>query len=477
MNNDLDEKIADKYKNFKKVVCVLYSMTVFDKLNLLLVKRPGEIFEFISAEISKMDNAATIAIARHMTANLFGLFSKKNFEKIQNKINLELNDLIWQESNNFKESIPWYRLFDFEFFQEWIEKFERNIIQYDHLEDTILYFIEIPFLNTYLLSENLDRIDYPYTFEYFEYDFKELNNLKSEEGNKNNEIFFQNKIDSESLKLMKLFDFESHVKNTSQNEIYILLTCLNYPISTFKGSFLLNSLFSGLYRRNNEQWLFYSAFDSEFPSDEILKSKNCKAVIIPGSASHVYDYDPPTVETIQFIKEFMRNSDYSHVKFLGICYGHQLFNQAINGKVNKAEKRIHYIEKIECPKISELKLKDNSGEEINLTNYESFNIYQVHGDEVASYPDFMINYGQSQSCRNELLISFDYRVLTIQGHPEYNPDFFLFKLHKYISWKDFEKESKEFIKSKQVKNGDGDNILKSRDLFYYFLKHKYIKQN
>ncbi len=52
-----------------------------------------------------------------------------------------------------------------------------------------------------------------------------------------------------------------------------------------------------------------------------------------------------------------------------------------------------------------------------------FKLYTFHGEYVLGVPKGYINIGQSMGSDHEMFVSDDYRVLTLQAHPEFSKEY------------------------------------------------------
>jgi GMP synthase-like glutamine amidotransferase len=465
-------KISSKvFINFEKVHVILYSYNEEGELRLLLNSKEDKNnsekhFSMITSEINDMDTSPTIACCRVMTARFFGLFTEANLLKISQGEELNKENLDFYKPDKC-ETIPWYKLRDTKSFINWIRNMESNPIQFDDVEGEMIYLIEIPLINTENLNKNLAKINYPFEFEYI-----------TQENDK------KLKLDGETIKILNSFNIDAHIKSSNFEETYVMLSCVPPRDKEVDdaGSFLLFNLFTGLYRRNKERWLYYTAAKNEFPSDEILKSPQCKALIIPGSASNVYNMEPHTINTIAFLKNFMSSSEFNHVKYLGICFGHQIFSEALGGKVMKRpDCFVHAIEEIHInPGFWDLDfMKQNPIQDKRV----SYKIKQIHRDDVVTCPSGLQNFAVSDSCTNEVFASSDSRVLTMQGHPEYTPEYFFFRTFKVfirelstITDEDeygqlCNERFEKYVSERKAEIGQIDYEM--RAICYHFLKHSY----
>jgi len=413
-----------------------------------------------------------------MSAVFYGLFTKKNIENISNGVALRKSDLEdYSGENLFDNKIPWYRYMNTISFYEWAVRISDNPIQYDCIHQEQIYFIEIPFINDiHLLNENLAKLAYPFNFSYFNY----------------TQDKFQNSVDSTINKstrnLIYNFNMQTHIKDTisafknDQVNHFILLSCAptSRTVKDDCGYYLFPALFSGLYRKNLELWHYFDTFNGEFPDDQILSKPNTKAVIIPGSVSHVYDMENHTGNTITRIQDFVNNKKYSHVKFLGICFGHQIFSEANGGKVGKRKDNCVKTEQIAID--AEL-LKFNFMNFVEVKNKNEIigKSIELHNDDAIAIPKFMKRFGSSPTCSNEILLSDDERFLTMQSHPEYTPEFYFFRVYNSLVAKgEFNDDNndnacspnryKEAWIKENMDNFDREDIL-FREICHSFLKN------
>ena len=90
----------------------------------------------------------------------------------------------------------WYTIWDNEVFHLWLEKISQNHIQFDSIKGVMVYFIPIPIIEIDGFNKNLEKLDYQFRFEYIKW-----GGLDGVGQN----------LRPESFKLMKLFDFDSHI--------------------------------------------------------------------------------------------------------------------------------------------------------------------------------------------------------------------------------------------------------------------------
>jgi len=433
-------------------------------------------FHEINDHVSSMDSSPMISIARVISSKFFGLFTKENINKISANKKLTVKDLEHLININnipdFRLDLPWYTIRHSNSFHNILKMIEDNPIQYDLIAGKKIYFLEVPCIDVGVLNQNLEELAYPYMFKYFSPD-----PTSTRDDDSSVEICMCTK------NLMQAIDIPSHIQYTKtiykndSIDYYYFISCTppcKSDIVDYEGYFMLYPLFSGIFRRNNEKWIHLHAYKGEYPQDEILKSKKCKAIIIPGSPCHIYENEPFVNKMLNWLENFSINPYYEHIKYLGICFGHQMLNHAIGGEVKcrRENKSVLQVENLNFYEhFWELDFIKNSG----IRKCGCMNIFEIHLDEVVETPKTMKKLSYSDSCCCEILVSEDGRFLTLQGHPEYTPEFFFFRLLNN-NIKSYEKDSnvnyeevfKEFISRIKLK-GDIDYTL--RHICYNFLKY------
>jgi GMP synthase-like glutamine amidotransferase len=114
------------------------------------------------------------------------------------------------------------------------------------------------------------------------------------------------------------------------------------------------SLFHGNFYHPKHRWEYYEAFNSQFPSREVLST--VKGIIFPGAYFSAYQ-DLPWIHQL---KDFIRmvHADFPLIKMVGICFGHQILSLALGGSVCRMQE---YLNSISMPLYigkEQIKLKD-----------------------------------------------------------------------------------------------------------------------
>lgn len=139
--------------------------------------------------------------------------------------------------------------------------------------------------------------------------------------------------------------------------------------------------------------------------------ENIKGIIISGSKDHVYDNGRRCQD------EYFK----SRIPILGICYGHQLCNDAFDGKVIKSltpenDIQSQLIIDVDNPIFNGMKNKQN--------------VSMFHGDEVSILGKGFISIAHTKDCKYAASYNKKYNIYTLQFHPEcdkysdYNKEYF-----------------------------------------------------
>ncbi len=132
---------------------------------------------------------------------------------------------------------------------------------------------------------------------------------------------------------------------------------------------------------------------------EVISSKGIKGIILSGGPSSAYDKDSPKID----------NSIFElGVPILGICYGMQLINFLLGGKVVHASKHEYGL--------SNLEILNKNGIFYGLP--EKINVWMSHGDKVETIPDGFVCLARSSNCEFSAFANPEKRIYGLQFHPE-----------------------------------------------------------
>ena len=453
------------YMTLKKVHLFLYSKNDKNNYEFILYAKNGEEkekYNHMFNVINQSDNGSIYSISRFLTKNFANVFTDEFISKLNKKEKPETK-------NDYKD-LKLYELWENEVFLFWLDKLSQNLIQYDEIKEEIIYFLEIPFIS-----------------------MDELNSLMKQE-NKTfiylNENNYENiKLSDETKSLFEMIQFskmKEHILNTikmkeeKKYKIYIILS-LKTPGKDQNGFFHFPALFQSLYRKNNEEWKFINVSTDGLPSEELISKT--KAILIPGSNLSVYnDYDflrKTEVFLKKLIEDILFNNKYPNLKILGICFGMQIIISALGGKITKMKEPPKGTpEQIEI--IDDKFYEFNFYKNIGIEKKKYLKISEAHGDEISEYPDekYKIKlFGSSKSCKNEIMVDEKEKILLIQGHPEYHPQFnshrvakfyIQFRLKKEPTKEEIEKFIDDYINNEDAKNV---NIEEYRKMCCFFMKH------
>jgi len=448
----------------KLVHLFFYIKDLNNNYNFILYKNNQEDhYTHMFNQIFNFDNGCIYSISRFLTKTFGNIFTDDFISKIQSNKEFEIKN----ENKNLKQ----YELWENEVFLFWLDKLSKNPIQYDSINEEIIYFIEIPNISLDYLNSLLEKNNAEYRFIYINENNFPLIKLSNE----SNKLF-----NSLSIAKMKEHIIDSiKIKEEKLSSIFIVLS-LKTPGKDQVGFFHFPALFHSLYRKNNEEWMYINVSTDGLPSEELLSKT--KAILIPGSNLNVYNDFDFLRDTEKFLKklidDMLFNKKYPQLKLLGICFGMQIINTALGGTVKKMEERRGKPEDIEIidDKFYEFNFYKKSG----IEKKKILRINEAHGDEIVKYPDEKYHiklYGSSKSCKNEIMVDDQEKILLIQGHPEYHPEFnsnrvakrfvqFRYKLEPCTE--NIEKFISDTINDEFAKDV---NYIEYRKLCYYFIKN------
>ena len=152
---------------------------------------------------------------------------------------------------------------------------------------------------------------------------------------------------------------------------------------------------------------YYEIYNDKFPKH----IKNFDAFLITGSSFGVYENHNWIIKTIKLIDKVIKYKK----QIVGICFGHQIIVQSMNGLVEKYSKGW-------ATGISEVKFNI---EKSWLPKFDrNLHLISFHQDQVVKIPDYFDHLAETNFCKYYAL-SMDNNVFTIQGHPEFSNQYTL----------------------------------------------------
>lgn len=149
----------------------------------------------------------------------------------------------------------------------------------------------------------------------------------------------------------------------------------------------------------------YALVDGEFPES----ATECDGWITTGSGKSVYDDIP----WIRRFAELTREIVAAGVPLFGVCFGHQMIAHALGGKVEHADSGWGVgVKEVEIPEPQSW-----MGEDV-----QSYRILNSHHDQVTVLPPGATVIGSNEHCPVSAFTLGD-RVVGIQGHPEFVPEY------------------------------------------------------
>jgi GMP synthase-like glutamine amidotransferase len=441
------------YKIFKNTSLFFFTRINDNDIMFFLIKdQKGNLFYPFKTPIYKYDNSAPYALARLLTNNFYGLFSKYTIHKMTKGSEIIKEDLlIKSERTNF-----WYS----KNFWEWLDRLSHTkCFQYEDEEELLIsYFIEMPMIHIDKLNKNVSMLGINLEFGYFNISYIDC---------------MENKIKNIIEKVIErkyLSKFTTAPEISTSQNTYIVLSCKPYSSSKDQaGIFHFPALFQSLYKRSGETWLYYTASVDGFPPDDVLKQT--KAIIIPGSQVSVYDNYEYLRKTEKFIQYVTQN--HTHIKFLGICFGAQIIAEVFGGKVKS--RKGGFFTGVERLTIMEQLWNYDFAKNTELTSKKYVEVMKYHGDEITTLPLGFHHIAKSHSCEYEILVSDNAKLLLIQGHPEYDCYFeygksvgsLLLKSNTEYSIKNLELFERTYFKRRNLRDYEMHDL---RKLCFNFLK-------
>ncbi|KAL9625258.1 MAG: hypothetical protein Q9160_000660 [Pyrenula sp. 1 TL-2023] len=155
---------------------------------------------------------------------------------------------------------------------------------------------------------------------------------------------------------------------------------------------------------NDLQFTFWDVVSN----DEYPKLSEIDAVLLTGSKHNSFD-DIPWINTLVDFTARVLAQD--RVRVIGVCFGHQIVGRAMNVKVGRNDDGWETA-------VNDVQLSAKGKE---IFQAETLSIHQMHRDIVFAYPQGVQELGSSPVCKVQGMYAPG-RLITVQGHPEFNEE-------------------------------------------------------
>ena len=184
------------------------------------------------------------------------------------------------------------------------------------------------------------------------------------------------------------------------------------------GDMMINMLGDNDNMSTNEKWSKYYCMHNEFPSNDELS--DLSGVVVTGSRFDAHGNDEWICNLREIIRNLYsnKNKQNNYCRILGICFGHQLISNSLNGisgptKVGWQLGVQHIDLNQEFYKLFP---------EFETNDIKSLPILKLHQDQVHKLPTDAVLLASSCNTPIEMYRIND-NVLCVQGHPEFDKDY------------------------------------------------------
>ncbi|KAK4935725.1 hypothetical protein LTR10_023268 [Elasticomyces elasticus] len=157
-----------------------------------------------------------------------------------------------------------------------------------------------------------------------------------------------------------------------------------------------------------EKGLEISKWQVELDPDNYPDPETIDAILITGSKHDSFADTPWINKLVEYTEKILSQTQ---VRVIGVCFGHQIVGRALKAGVGRNpdgwEAAVNNI--------------DLSAKGKELFGVEKLRLHQMHRDCVFHYPEGVEELGSSPVCKVQGMYS-PRRLMTVQGHPEFNQD-------------------------------------------------------
>lgn len=156
---------------------------------------------------------------------------------------------------------------------------------------------------------------------------------------------------------------------------------------------------------SNLEFVYYQVQQGEFP----LFLDECDAYVVTGSKAGAYENH----DWIEPLTQWIIAAHTVQTKVLGVCFGHQIIAQALGGKVEKSDKGWG---------VGVRSLSTNPDSPFCQSLPKQLNLIYSHKDQVVSLPIGAHNFLGDDFCPYAGFTIGEH-IVTLQGHPEFTPEY------------------------------------------------------
>ncbi|ODV89012.1 hypothetical protein CANCADRAFT_58052 [Tortispora caseinolytica NRRL Y-17796] len=147
----------------------------------------------------------------------------------------------------------------------------------------------------------------------------------------------------------------------------------------------------------------YDVVEMKYPNIEDIDG-----ILISGSRHNAFDDDEWILKLVEFTKSCFDQKK----KIVGICFGHQIAGRALGATVGRSDKGWEVgMTVVDLTEVGKKLFPGIEGDKLYIE--------EMHRDIVATIPEGAEIIGTTSICPNQGFFIAD-RVITLQGHPEFN---------------------------------------------------------
>ncbi|KAF2143791.1 uncharacterized protein K452DRAFT_268194 [Aplosporella prunicola CBS 121167] len=140
--------------------------------------------------------------------------------------------------------------------------------------------------------------------------------------------------------------------------------------------------------------------------DEYPELDNVDAVLLTGSKHNSFDDKSWILKLVEFTRKVLAQD---RVRLIGVCFGHQIIGRAMDVKVGRSDLGWELA-------VLPMEL---TGKGKEIFKQGTLNYHQMHRDIVYELPQGVELLGHSTLCNVQSMYAKG-RLITVQGHPEFN---------------------------------------------------------